>query len=136
MFRVETPWGIARLDRAAIWRLRPRTLRLEGFFGGGMAANCCGVAFDDFGEVFHKSGDRSHGYWSVPGMVRGSSASGSSSATDANSAYAASPEQYQSVGPLFETSPKTTSLDFIVPRFPPGGCQRRSQWRHLHRRLV
>jgi putative membrane-bound dehydrogenase-like protein len=35
--RVETPWGIARLDRAGVWRLRPRTLRLDGFFGGGMA---------------------------------------------------------------------------------------------------
>lgn len=124
MSRVETPWGIARLDRAAIWRLRPRTLRLEGFFGGGMAGvNCWGVAFDDFGQVFHKSGDRAHGYWSVPGMVRGSSASGSSSDTDANSAYAASPEQYQSVGPLFETSPKTTSLDFIGTRALPEDIQ-------------
>src|SRR5439155_12882744 len=37
MSRVETSWGIARLDRAAVWRLRPRTLRLDGFFGGGMA---------------------------------------------------------------------------------------------------
>ena len=63
MSRVETPWGITRLDRAAVWRLRPRQLRLEGFFGGGMAgANCWGVAFDDFGQVFHKSGDRPHGY--------------------------------------------------------------------------
>ena len=58
---VETPWGIARLDRAAVWRLRPRTMRLEGFFGGGMAgANCWGVTFDDFGQVFHKTGDRPH----------------------------------------------------------------------------
>jgi hypothetical protein len=41
MSRVETPFGIARLDRAAVWRMRPRELRLEGFFGGGMAgANC------------------------------------------------------------------------------------------------
>ena len=54
MSRVETPWGIARLDRAAVWRLRPGTLRLEGFFGGGLAgANCWGIAFDDFGQVGH-----------------------------------------------------------------------------------
>ncbi len=122
--RVESPWGIARLDRAAIWRLNPRTLRLEGFFGGGMAgANCWGVAFDDYGQVFHKSGDRPHGYWSVPGMVRGASPSGSSSATSADTAYRNSPEQYHSVGPLFETSPKTTSIDIIGTRALPDDIQ-------------
>ncbi|GDY21764.1 hypothetical protein LBMAG56_31110 [Verrucomicrobiota bacterium] len=122
--RVESPWGIARLDRAAIWRLNPRTLRLEGFFGGGMAgANCWGVAFDDYGQVFHKSGDRPHGYWSVPGMVRGASPSGSSSASSADTAYRNSPEQYHSVGPLFETSPKTTSIDIIGTRALPDDIQ-------------
>ena len=122
--RVETPWGIARLDRAAVWRMNPRTLRLEGFFGGGMAgANCWGVAFDDFNQVFHKSGDRPHGYWTVPGMVRGASASGSSSAADANVSYRNSPEQYHSVGPLFDTSPKTTSLDIIGTRALPDDIQ-------------
>ncbi len=122
--RVESPWGIARLDRAAVWRLNPRTLRLEGFFGGGMAgANCWGVAFDDFGQVFHKSGDRPHGYWTVPGMVRGASSSGSSSATSADTSYKNSPEQYHSVGPLFETSPKTTSIDIIGTRALPDDIQ-------------
>lgn len=122
--RVETPWGVARLDRAAVWRLRPRQLRLDGFFGGGMAgANCWGVAFDDFGQVFHKSGDRPHGYWTVPGMVRGSNPSGSSSTTDANVSYANSPEQYHSVGPLFDTSPKTTSLDVIGTKAMPDDIQ-------------
>ena len=124
MSRVETPWGIARLDRAAIWRLRPRTMRLEGFFGGGMAgANCWGVAFDDFGQVFHKSGDRPQGYWSVPGMVRGASPSGSGSETEASASYRDSPEQYHSVGPLFDTSPKTTSLDIIGTRALPDEIQ-------------
>ena len=114
MSRVETPWGITRLDRSAIWRLRPKSLRLEGFFGGGMAgANCWGVAFDDYGQVFHKSGDRPQGYWSVPGLVRGASPSGSGSETEASVSYRNSPEQYHSVGPLFNTSPKTTSLDII-----------------------
>lgn len=122
--RVETPWGIARLDRAGVWRLRPRTMRLEGFFGGGLAgANCWGVAFDDFGQVFHKSGDRPHGYWTVPGMVRGASPMGSSSVTSADASYANSPEQYHSVGPLFETSPKTTSLDIIGTRALPEDVQ-------------
>jgi putative membrane-bound dehydrogenase-like protein len=114
MSRVETPWGIARLDRAAIWRFQPSSMRLEGFFGGGMAgANCWGVAFDDFGQVFHKTGDRPQGYWSVPGMVRGANPSGSGSETEASASYRNSPEQYHSVGALFDTSPKTTALDII-----------------------
>ena len=122
--RVESAWGIARLDRAAVWRLNPRTMRLEGFFGGGMAgANCWGVAFDDYNQVFHKSGDRPHGYWSVPGMVRGASPSGSSSASSADTAYRNSPEQYHSVGPLFDTSPKTTSIDIIGTRALPDDIQ-------------
>jgi len=124
MSRVETPHGIARLDRAGLWRLWPDELRLEGFFGGGMAgANCWGIAFDDHGQVFHKSGDRPHGYWSVPGMVRGADPSGSGSEKEANQSYAASPEQYHSVGPLFETSPKTTALEIIGTRALPEELQ-------------
>ena len=124
MSRVETAWGIARLDRAAVWRLRPRTQRLEGFFGGGMAgANCWGIAFDDYGQVFHKSGDRPHGYWSVPGMVRGASPIGSGSTTVSNQSYANSPEQYHSVGPLFESPVKTTSLDIIGTKALPAEIQ-------------
>src|SRR5436190_5446990 len=30
---VETPWGLVRLAQAGLWRLRPRLLRLEGFYG-------------------------------------------------------------------------------------------------------
>ncbi len=121
---VETPWGISRLDRAGVWRLRPQTLRVEGFFGGGMAgANCWGVAVDDYGQVFHKSGDRPNGYWTVPGMVRGANPTGSGSRESANQSYANSPEQYHSVGPLFETSPKTTSIDIIGTRALPEEIQ-------------
>ncbi|HAV60807.1 MAG TPA: hypothetical protein DCY13_00385, partial [Verrucomicrobiales bacterium] len=121
---VETPWGIARLDRAGVWRLRPRTLRLDGYFGGGMAgANCWGVVADDFGQIFHKSGDRPHGYWTVPGMIRGADPQGSSSREQANQSYANSPQQYHSVGPLFETSPKTTSIDIIGTRALPEEIQ-------------
>lgn len=124
MSRVETPWGISRLDRAAVWRMDPKALRLEGFFGGGMAgANCWGVAFDDYGQVFHKTGDRPQGYWTVPGMVRGADPSGSSSETVASASYGASPEQYHSVGPLFDTSPKTTALDIIGTRALPDEVQ-------------
>ena len=71
MSRVETPFGLVKLHEAGVWRLRPRTMRLDGFFGGGKAGhNCWGVAFDDYGQIFHKSGDRPQGYWSVPGMIR------------------------------------------------------------------
>ncbi len=122
--RIETPWGIARLDRAGVWRMRPRTLRLDGFFGGGMAgANCWGVAFDDYGQVFHKSGDRPQGYWTVPGMVRGANPLGSGSATSADVSYANSPEQYHSVGALFDTEIKSTSLDIIGTKGLPDEIQ-------------
>lgn len=112
--RVETPNGIARLDRAGVWRYRPRRSQLESFFGGGMAgANCWGVAFDDFGQVFHKTGDRPEGYWTVPGMVSFADPSGGGYQAEASAAYRNTPEQYHSVGPLFDTSPKTTSLEII-----------------------
>ena len=122
MSRVESPWGIARLDRAGVWRLNPRTLRLDSFFGGGMAgANCWGVAFDDYNQVFHKSGDRPQGYWTVPGMVRRTV---SRSTTDvANAAYANTADQYHGIGNLFDTSPKTTSIDIIGTRALPDDIQ-------------
>lgn len=124
MSLVETPWGIVRLDRAGVWRLNIRTLRLEGYFGGGMAgANCWGVAMDDFGQVFHKTGDRPQGYWTLPGMVRGASPSGSGSRTLANQSYNPSPEQYHSVGPLFDSPLKTTSLDIIGTKALPEEIQ-------------
>ncbi len=105
--RVETPWGIARLDKAGVWRMQPRTMRLDGFFNGGKAGhNCWGVAFDDYGQVFHKSGDRPHGYWSVPGMIR-----------------FANPDEYHPVAPLFDTSPKTTALEIIGTRALPDDVQ-------------
>ena len=120
MSRVETPWGITRLDRAGLWRLNLRSLRLEGFFGGGMAgANTWGIAFDDFGQVFHNAGDRPEGYWSVPGLVRGASPTGSGSETEANASYRASPEQYHGVGGLFQSDAKTTSIAFVgTDRWP------------------
>lgn len=107
MSRVETPHGIARLDRAGVWRLNPRTLRLDAFFNNARAGhNCWGVAVDDYGQVFHKSGDRPEGYYTVPGMVR-----------------LPDPDEYHGVGPLFQTSPKTTALDLIGTRAMPDDLQ-------------
>ncbi len=105
--RVETPWGLARLDKSGVWRFHPKRLQLQGFFNGGKAGhNCWGVAFDDYNQVFHKSGDRPVGYWSVPGMTKIST-----------------PDEYHPVGPLFDTSPKTTSLDIIGTRALPDEIQ-------------
>ncbi len=105
--RVETPWGLARLDKSGVWRFHPKRLQLQGFFNGGKAGhNCWGVAFDDYNQVFHKSGDRPVGYWSVPGMTK-----------------IRTPDEYHAVGPLFDTSPKTTSLDIIGTRALPDDIQ-------------
>lgn len=105
--RIETPWGNTRLHKAGVWRLDPRTLRLDAFFNGAKAgANCWGVAFDDYGQVFHKSGDRPAGYYSVPGLIR-----------------LENPDEYHPTGALFDTNPKTTALDFIGTRALPEEVQ-------------
>jgi len=105
--RVETPWGLSRLHQSGVWRLRPRTLKLEGFFNGAKAGhNCWGVAIDDFGQVFHKSGDRPNGYWSVPGLVA-----------------IADPDEYHPLGSLFRSESKTTSLEFIGTAALPDNVQ-------------
>ncbi|MES2572122.1 MAG: PVC-type heme-binding CxxCH protein [Verrucomicrobiota bacterium] len=105
--RIETPWGLARLDKSGVWRMRPRTLRLDGFFNGAKAAhNCWGVAFDDYNQVFHKSGDRPDGYYTVPGMIR-----------------LTNPDEYHPIGSLFQTNPKTTSLEIIGTRALPPELQ-------------
>lgn len=105
--RVETAHGLARLDKAGVWRLDPRTQKLEGYFNGGKAGhNCWGVAFDDHLQVFHKSGDRPVGYYSVPGLV---------SLPD--------PDEYHPTGALFDTNPKTNSLEFIGTKALPDDIQ-------------
>jgi putative heme-binding domain-containing protein len=50
--RVETPWGISSLFMAGAFRLRPRTLQLDGLLDGFMGpGNPWGIAFDDWGQV-------------------------------------------------------------------------------------
>lgn len=105
--RVETAWGLARLDKAGVWRLNPRTQNMEAYFNGGKAGhNCWGVAFDDYNQVFHKSGDRPDGYYSVPGMVN-----------------IPDPDEYHGVGNMFFTNPKTNSIDFIGTKALPADIQ-------------
>ncbi|HWB02821.1 MAG TPA: PVC-type heme-binding CxxCH protein [Verrucomicrobiales bacterium] len=67
--RIETPHGIVRFDRAGLWRFNPRTWKLQGFFGNAAAgANCWGVTFDDWGQVFHCAADNNPGFYTTPGL--------------------------------------------------------------------
>jgi len=50
--RVETPWGVSSLFMAGAFRLRPRSLRLDGLLDGFMGpGNPWGIAFDDWGQA-------------------------------------------------------------------------------------
>ena len=51
--RVETPWGIRRLDEHGVWQLRPRRRQLHAFRGGS-GQNPWGLAFGPWGEPFVK----------------------------------------------------------------------------------
>jgi glucose/arabinose dehydrogenase/mono/diheme cytochrome c family protein len=105
--RVETAHGLAVLERSGLWRFNPRTEQMEGFFNGAKAGhNCWGVAFDDYLQVFHKSGDRPAGYYSTPGLIA-----------------MKDPDEYHPTGALFDTNPKTTSIDFIGTKALPDDLQ-------------
>ncbi|MDB6053825.1 MAG: putative rane-bound dehydrogenase protein, partial [Verrucomicrobiales bacterium] len=67
---VETPHGIVELNRSGIWRLNPRTLKLESFLNeNGAGLNCWGVTFDDYGQLFHASGADFAIWHSTPALV-------------------------------------------------------------------
>jgi putative heme-binding domain-containing protein len=69
--RVETPYGVETLNRAGVWRYRPRSGHLDPFFQWSSAgANCWGVVTNDHGQPFHKSGANIGAYYSTPGLVR------------------------------------------------------------------
>jgi putative heme-binding domain-containing protein len=70
--RVETPWGIERLDAAGIWRLWPRRFRLDAFFGHELPPhNPWGFVFDDWNQLFVLAGNGHGIYWPVPISIRG-----------------------------------------------------------------
>lgn len=107
---VETPWGIRRLDQAGLWRLRPRTLRLDGFFNHARAGNnCWGVVTDDSGQIFHKSGDRPDGYYSQPGLVR--------------AANGFVPDDFARVDSMFRSNAKSVGIDILGSKALPGDAQ-------------
>jgi len=53
--RVETPWGISRLDEHGSWRLRSKRLQLHGFRRTSDGGNPWGIAFGNWGQPFVKS---------------------------------------------------------------------------------
>jgi len=105
--RVETAHGLAVLEKAGVWRYNKRTQKMDAFFNGGKAGhNCWGVAFDDYNQVFHKSGDRPAGYFSTPGLIA-----------------IKDPDEYHPIGMLFDTSPKTNSIDIVGTKALPYDIQ-------------
>ena len=69
--RVETPWGIEKHLKAGVWRFHPHRLKADNFFEYSTAgANCWGVAFTEWGQVFHNTGDAYAAFYTVPGMIR------------------------------------------------------------------
>ena len=52
--RVETPWGIVRMDEHGVWRLRPRRMQLQAFRGCS-GQNPWGLSHGHWGEPFAKS---------------------------------------------------------------------------------
>jgi putative heme-binding domain-containing protein len=68
--RVETPYGVETLNRAGVWRYRPRTGHLDPFFQWSSAgANCWGVVTTRYGQPFHKSGANIGAWYSTPGLI-------------------------------------------------------------------
>ncbi|TDU64277.1 putative membrane-bound dehydrogenase-like protein [Prosthecobacter fusiformis] len=105
--RVETAHGLAILEKAGVWKYNKRTQKMDAFFNGGKAGhNCWGVAFDDYNQVFHKSGDRPAGYFSTPGLIA-----------------MKDPDEYHPTGMLFDTNPKTNSIEIIGTRALPDDIQ-------------
>jgi putative heme-binding domain-containing protein len=68
---VETPWGIEKLDKAGVWRLREKRGRLDPFLGDDMGPqNPYGVVFDDYGQPIMVAGNGQGVYYMVPAMIR------------------------------------------------------------------
>jgi len=67
---VETPWGLTSLEEAGLWRLRPKLLKLEGFYGSANEPqNPWGWVFNEWGEPIVIAGNNSSHIYPVPGMV-------------------------------------------------------------------
>ena len=70
--RVETPYGIVGNDEAGLWRLRPRELRLDPFYGGsGDPQNPWGYAWTEWGMPLVVAGNNGGISFPLPEMIRG-----------------------------------------------------------------
>jgi len=68
---VETPWGVEKLDKAGVWRLREKRGRLDPYLGDDMGPqNPYGVVFDDYGQPIMVAGNGQGVYYMVPAMIR------------------------------------------------------------------
>ena len=105
--RVETPRGIVSLPKSGLMRYDLKNQRLQPFFQYGKAGhNCWGVAFDDFFQPFHKSGDRIAGYYSLPGL-----------------GAIETPDEYAGTHSLFDSPLKSNSVDILGTRAMPAELQ-------------
>ncbi len=68
---IETPWGTEELLKAGVWRLRPRTLRLEHFLGNDRGPqNPWGMVFDDWGRPIMVAGNGQGIYDLLPSLIQ------------------------------------------------------------------
>lgn len=68
--KVETPWGLTRLEKAGLWRFWPKRLKLEGYYGSEHEPqNPWGFSFTEWGEPIVNAGNNSSPIYPVPGLV-------------------------------------------------------------------
>jgi mono/diheme cytochrome c family protein/glucose/arabinose dehydrogenase len=105
--KVETPRGIVSLPKSGLMRYDLKNQRLQPFFQYGKAGhNCWGVAFDDYFQPFHKSGDRIAGYYSLPGL-----------------GAIETPDEYAGTHSLFDSPLKSNSVDIVGTKAMPASLQ-------------
>ncbi len=105
--KVETPRGIVSLPKSGLMRYDLKRQRLQPFFQYGKAGhNCWGVAFDDYFQPFHKSGDRVAGYYSLPGL-----------------GAIETPDEYAGTHSLFDSPLKSTSVEIVGTKAMPPELQ-------------
>jgi mono/diheme cytochrome c family protein/glucose/arabinose dehydrogenase len=105
--RVETPRGIVSLPKSGLMRYDLKRQRLQPFFQYGKAGhNCWGVAFDDYFQPFHKSGDRVAGYYSLPGL-----------------GAIETPDEYAGTHSLFDSPLKSNSVEIVGTKAMPAELQ-------------
>ncbi len=70
--RVETPYGITKLDEAGYYRFRPRRQQLDSFWGGpAEPQNPWGFAWDDWGALFIQAGNNGGLFDALPSAFPG-----------------------------------------------------------------